>query len=122
MPAPPDDDPAADWPDDAPATTVDLLPDDLAELEREETTPTAVPDALPGFDVGRRAGIYEMIADVRAVFTEARNSPNSWRRSRSSWRAGRACRGRRGELGRPDDQRPANRPRRMIDDLVTVGQ
>jgi len=75
MPAPPDDDPAADWPDDAPATTVDLLPDDLAELEREETTPTAVPDALPGFDVGRRAGIYEMIADVRAVFTEARNSP-----------------------------------------------
>lgn len=75
MTSPQDDDPADDWLDDDPATTVDLLPDDLAELEREETTPTAVPDALPGFDVGRRAGIYEMIADVRAIFTEARNTP-----------------------------------------------
>ena len=76
MPAPPDDDPVDDWPEDERPTTVDLLPDDLAELEREETTPTVTTEVLPGYDVGRRAGIYETIVDVRALFAaNEKNTP-----------------------------------------------
>src|SRR6185312_14047382 len=35
------------------ATSIDLLPADLAEIEREESTPTRTAEKLPGYDVGR---------------------------------------------------------------------
>lgn len=69
-----DDEPADEWADELAATSIDLLPEDLAEIEREETTPTVVAETLPGFDIGRRAGLYEMIADVSVLFTEAGNT------------------------------------------------
>ena len=79
MSHPPDDledgDPFLEWERENAATSIDLLPVDLAEIEREESTPTVVTEKLAGYDVGRRDGIYELIVDVRAVFTEAKNTP-----------------------------------------------
>lgn len=51
--APPDDDdPERDWQDNG-DTVVQLDQDDLSELE--ETTPARGPEALPGYELGRRA-------------------------------------------------------------------
>ena len=83
MPNPPpdDDDPARDWVSDDDAATlidrtaIELSPEDLAEIEREEKTPTVVVESLAGFEPGRRAGVYETIADVRALFMKAGNTP-----------------------------------------------
>ena len=76
MPDDPEDgDPFKEWESENAATSIDLLPADLAEIEREESTPTRTVEKLPGYDVGRRDGIYEMIVDIRAVFTEAKNTP-----------------------------------------------
>lgn len=55
MPSPLDDDPSDDW-DDDPATAIDLLPEDLAEIEREETTPTWSPTSPVDYERGRRDG------------------------------------------------------------------
>ena len=76
MPDDPEDgDPFKEWESENAATSIDLLPADLAEIECEESTPTVVIESVPGFDAGRRAGAYETIADVRALFKKAGNTP-----------------------------------------------
>ena len=75
MSHPPDDledgDPFLEWERENAATSIDLLPVDLAEIEREESTPTRTVEKLPGYDVGRRVGEREererVLAAVGAI-------------------------------------------------------
>jgi len=75
MSHPPDDpedgDPFKEWERENAATSIDLLPVALAEIEREESTPTLEIEKLPGYDAGRRAGEREererVLAAVGAI-------------------------------------------------------
>lgn len=71
------DDLANEWPDEQP-TEIDLLPDDLAEIEREEPTPVVPPPPVTlDYERGRRAGVTEerdrVLAAVGAILSTSHN-------------------------------------------------
>jgi hypothetical protein len=72
-----DGDPFLEWERENAATSIDLLPADLAEIEREESTPTRTAEKLPGYDVGRRVGEREerdrVLAAVGAILSASAN-------------------------------------------------